>query len=93
MLHQGYPVVLGPLVTVLPRQRLPGLNRAQRVEVTVSVPNPSVAKVRNKLIGNCHTFTVGTTESGSRVTGLLCTQAPLIGANLRSRSIEWLTTA
>ena len=31
--------------------------------------------------------------SGSLVTGLLCTQAPLIGADLRLRSIKWLTTA
>ena len=42
---------------------------------------------------NCHTSTVGTTGSGSLVTGLLCTQAVLIGADLRSRSIKWLTTA
>ena len=35
----------------------------------------------------------GTTGSGSLVTGLLCTQAPLIGADLRLRSIKWLTTA
>ena len=42
---------------------------------------------------NCHTSTVGTTGSGSLVTGLVRTQAPLIGADLRSRSIEWLTTA
>ena len=42
---------------------------------------------------NFHTSTVGTTGSGSLMTGLLCTQAPLIGADLRSRSIEWLTTA
>ena len=35
----------------------------------------------------------GTTGSGSLVTGLLCTQAVLIGADLRSRSIKWLTTA
>src|SRR6476469_8005735 len=33
----------------------------------------------------------GTTGSGSLVTGLLCTQAPPLGADLRSRSIKWLT--
>ena len=42
---------------------------------------------------DCHTSTLGTTGSGSPVTGLLCTQARPIGADLRLRSIKWLTTA
>ena len=42
---------------------------------------------------NWATSTVGTTGSGSVVTGLLCTQPPPLGADLRSRSIKWLTTS